>query len=552
MSLTKHFWEAALEDYEPLALPYDRRPASSTRTGHGSSVKLELGGGELLLEFARQTQMTPFQVCMSVYYIFLYKLTQSQDLIVGSLVANRPRHELAQMIGMFANLVPYRLRIEPQETFRQLITRVAQMSTLVTAHAQLPYQHIVQQYYHNTTMKAHTLPYISTGLQFESPTSKIDLTEACELLRYPTSPHVAKYDLWLSIEFDVTEEQKITGSFDYACDVFDQATVVKIARRFEYLLTQLFTTSSSISQMSLILSDEIDLLHQLNTGDVLLQLMHPLPIHYQFLLRVQEHPQKVALILDNQSLTYAELLHYTQLLAVHLIDECHVKSGDTVGLCVERSIEVAIAMLGILLSGATYLPFWPDLPIERLHSLIKMTQPHCILIHSATHHLIPSNGVPVDAAISNLNAKPTIERFPSVNTSIDNTAVILFTSGSTGMSKAVPLSHQNLTQLIDSLSQLHLTRPDDIIIQLASCSFDVHAYECMSSFILGATLVLLRPQGNIDTRYLCQTIAKSQATTIFFVPTSISILCEYLNSSVEFDCTNLLATLKCISTGGKT
>ncbi len=552
MPLAKHFWEAALQDYEPVALPYDRRPASSTRTGHGSSVKVELGAGELLLAFARQTQVTPFQVCMSVYYIFLYKLTQSQDLVVGSLVANRPRHELAQMIGMFANLVPYRLHVKPQETFRQLIKRVAQMSILVTANAQLPYQHIVQQHYHNTTMKAHTLPYISTGLQFESPTNKIRLAEECELLRYPTSPHVAKYDLWLSIEFDPTEEHKITGSFDYACDVFDPATVVKIARRFECLLTQLFTTSSSISQMSLLLSDEIELLRQLNTGDKLLQPMHLLPIHHQFVLRTQEHPQKVALILDNQSLTYAELLHYTQLVALHLIDECDVKSGDIVGLCVERSIEMAIGILGILISGASYLPFWPGLPIERLHSLIQMTQPRSILIHSATHHLIPSNRVAVDAVISNLNARSTIEGFPCVNASIDNTAVILFTSGSTGMSKAVPLNHRNLTQLIDSLSQLHLARPDDIIIQLASCSFDVHAYECMSSFILGSTLVLLRPQGNIDTHYLCETIAKSQATTIFFVPTAISILCEYFNCNVEFDCPNPLATLKCVSTGGKT
>jgi non-ribosomal peptide synthetase component F len=213
---------------------------------------------------------------------------------------------------------------------------------------------------------------------------------------------------------------------------------------------------------------------------------------------------------------------------------------------------MAIGILGILISGASYLPFWPGLPIKRLHSLIEMIQPHCLLIHSVTRHLIPSNGVAVDAVILDVNAKSNIECFPYVDASIDNTAVILFTSGSTGISKAVPLSHRNLTQLIDSLCQLHLARPDDIIIQLASCSFDVHAYECMSSFTLGATLVLLRPHGNFDTRYLCQTIAKSQATAIFFVPTSISMLYEYLNSSVEFDCANHLGTLKCISTGGKT
>jgi non-ribosomal peptide synthetase component F len=237
--------------------------------------------------------------------------------------------------------------------------------------------------------------------------------------------------------------------------------------------------------------------------------------------------------------------------ALHLIDECHVKPGDIIGQCIERSIEMMIGMLAIVLCGASYLPFSPSLPIERLHSLIELTQPLCLVVHSTTHYLISSNGVAVDTLISYLSVTSSVETFLHVHTSIDNTVVMLFTSGSTGMPKIVPLTHRNFINLIDSLSQIHLNGPNDVIVQLASCSFDVHAYECMGSFILGATLVLLRPHGNLDAHYLCQTIEKSQATVIFFVPTSVSILCEYFNSTVQIDPSKHLATLKCVSTGGK-
>ncbi|CAF4166510.1 unnamed protein product, partial [Adineta steineri] len=161
-------------------------------------------------------------------------------------------------------------------------------------------------------------------------------------------------------------------------------TVSTMARRFELLFNQVFSITPSICELSLILPHEIELLDQLNKGDDLLLPTNLMPIHHQFACRANENPQKVAVILDDQCLTYAELLYTSQLLASHLIDECHVQPGDIIGQCVERSIEMAIGILGILLSGASYLPLPPDLPAERLRSLLQLTHPRCILVHSAT------------------------------------------------------------------------------------------------------------------------------------------------------------------------
>jgi non-ribosomal peptide synthetase component F len=385
-----------------------------------------------------------------------------------------------------------------------------------------------------TFFNAETLHQHGVTLESDTTLSPLDING--------TDPQtVAKFHLSCFLLHDITRNT-ISLSLNALRDLFDVTTISRMTRRFESFLVQLFSLSSSICELSLLLPDELQLIHQLNNADELIHSMHPFPIHYQFALQVQEHPQKLAVILDNQSLTYAELLHYTQLVALHLIDECHVKPGDIIGQCIERSIEMMIGMLAIVLCDASYLPFSPSLPIERLHSLIKLTQPHC---------LISSNGVRVDTLVSYVNMRSNVETFSHLHISMDNTVVMLFTSSSTGMPKVVPLTHRNFINLIDSLSQIHLNGPNDIIVQLASCSFDVHAYECMGSFILGATLVLLRPHGNLDTHYLCQTIEKSQATVIFFVPTSVSILCEYFNSTVQIDPSKHLATLKCVSTGGK-
>jgi non-ribosomal peptide synthetase component F len=529
MDEARAFWKHHLNDFgnKMLQLPYDRAPLdNNSRSGRGLTINFDLSQDVVnqMRSHMATHDTTLFQLGLATFYAFLFKLIQDKDLCVLTINANRPRAELEDVVGFFVNTVPHPFSVDAQSNLLHLVQCVRKLTLAILPHTQLAYQDIISDSVANvwqTLFDVETVEELVVTLDSDTNLCHVDTNTN----DFQT---VAKFDLSCTLHNDIASGT-ISFSLNASSDLFDTTTIARMARRFECLLTQLFTSSSSISHLSLILSDEIELLQQLNTGDELLQSMHPVPIHHQFVLRTQEHPQKVALILDYQSLTYAELLHYTQLVALHLIDECHVKSGDIVGLCTERSIEMVISMLGILISGASYLPFWPDLPAKRLHSLIQLTQPRCLLIHSATHHLIQRNGVAVDAIISNLNTKYTIEGFPCVNVSIDNTAVILFTSGSTGISKAVPLSHRDLTQLIDSLSQLHLARPDDIIIQLASCSFDVHAYECMSSFILGSTLVLLRPQGNIDTHYLCETIAKSQATTIFFVPTSISILCEYFN-----------------------
>ncbi|CAF1270471.1 unnamed protein product [Adineta ricciae] len=223
-----------------------------------------------------------------------------------------------------------------------------------------------------------------------------------------------------------------------------------------------------------------------------------------------------------------------------------IERGDIVGQCVERSIEMAIGIMAILFSGASYLPLSPHEPFERLQLLTDLTRPRCVLTHSTTDHLIPKNKVSVENII-----KGDFESSTDVNVLMDDIAFLIFTSGSTGTPKVVPISHRNFTYMVHSHNQLLSNRENDVIIQMGSCSFDEHVDEYLGSYICGATLVLLRPHGNLDTYYLCQTIVKNQITMIDFVPTSLSVLSDYLNRNGDPEISNCLATLKLITVGGE-
>ena len=302
---------------------------------------------------------------------------------------NRSRYELSNTFGLFTSWIPFPFHVEPLETFGDLIERVAQMCRSMTTHLSLVDRNVVEQY----EKSSHTLPNIPTSLNFESITNTIDLGDECELARYSRSRNVVQHDLSLVVKVD--ECQQMTGSFDYACDVFDESTIATMADRFECLFDQIFSSSiqTPFCELSLLFSHEVELQRQLNEGDSLALQTALRSIHQLFVHHANEHPQKLSLILDEQSLTYAELLHSAQLVAQHLIDHCHVEIGDIVAQYAERSFEMSIGMMEILLSGGSYLPLAPDALIERLHAVIELTHPRCLSVNSGTDRLYSSSSI---------------------------------------------------------------------------------------------------------------------------------------------------------------
>ena len=460
MSEARAFWKQHLDGYSNtyLSLPYDHSLTHDRhRSGQGSTIMMKLSSDIVnhLLAFITHHNKTLHQVVLAAFYVFLFKLTQDTDLCVLTVSANRHRSELENLIGVFVNTLPHRLIIQPHINFLSLVENVKDFILTTLSHAHLPFQEIAS----NTNI-AHVQTLFDVDDQLSDEIRLDSNTSLSPLESITTDPScVAKFDLTCTLHHHHhhhhVEEHSMMIAFNASTDLFDKKTIELMASRFETLLHQLFISSmtKSICEYSILLPNELQLYNQLTHGDNLLPLTDLLPIHQRFACHVQEHPQKLAVILDDQSLTYGELYDLSQGLAEHLINEYKVRRGDIIGQCVERSIEMAIGMMSILLSGGSYVAFSSHEPDERLEMLIDLVQPRCILTHSMTENRVKQIGVSVNMSI--VICSNGISSMTSVLSDVvmlDDVAFLMFTSGSTGISKVVPIKHQHFIRFDQVLS----------------------------------------------------------------------------------------------------
>ncbi|CAF4552455.1 unnamed protein product, partial [Didymodactylos carnosus] len=339
------------------------------------------------------------------------------------------------------------------------------------------------------------------------------------------------------------------------------ATAQTICERFQILLQQLFDKSSFdldnqlIYELSILLPQEIKLLQDINntthidSNDTKIKC-----IHHEFVQQSMRYSQKIAIILDEQSLTYEEVLYYVQKLSRYLINVCSVENGDIICVCVQRSTEFVIGILAILTCGCSYCPLNINDPVSRLSILIKETRTHCVLIHSRTENklldCITGNDdvkfVNIEQIIyssESCHSSNELNIVSSKQVTTDDIAYVIFTSGSTGKPKAVQIRHRNFISYMRSLKQLELITKNDIVIQLAQCSFDVHLEEVVGSLILGATVIMLQSNKNMDINYLLNIIRYQKATYISLTPTFIIILCDFLQETKKYKSIQSLRTI---------
>ncbi|CAF4027473.1 unnamed protein product, partial [Adineta steineri] len=249
---------------------------------------------------------------------------------------------------------------------------------------------------------------------------------------------------------------------------------------------------------------------------------------------VMKHPQKLAVELDEQSLTYCELLHYVQVLSFTLLNEYHVLPGDIVCQCVERSLSMVIGIMGIEMAGGIYCPLSPRDPQHRVQALIEQTKCRLVLAHHSTMLKFSSEivlcNIDLIWTINHINGSIILDRLSDIVLTADNIAYIVFTSGSTGKSKGVQIRHRNFLACIDSLVRLNIFPNKGILIQMASCSFDVHVEEIIGALITSSTIIMLGPQGNMDLKYMIKTLNRKQVSYLSLVPSYANILVEFLES----------------------
>jgi hypothetical protein len=355
MTAANMFWLDTLNDCKidrVVPLPFDRyRLSDEHRTGRGTSVSLDFGEdlSRHFLAYASSNNIEPQHLALAMYYAFLFKLTNGEkDLCIGINTHGRYKKELMSVIGMFVNAIPLRCQLDPHWSFHQLVEHVREISTSSLEYSYFPLQRILAQ--HPNASKAAFLDtsFVFYSIENEKNKNEVVIGDS-RLHAMPFSIKISedeimsKFDFILTIQYNLDIGQ-LSCAINASLDLFDAKTVEKTAIRFRSMLEQLFQftiddqMNKPIHELPLILPDERLLLQSLNSTQVLFP--SATCIHHEFVCQVMNHPQKLAVELDEQSLTYSELLYYVQLLSLNLLNKHKVISGDIVCQCVERSLSL--------------------------------------------------------------------------------------------------------------------------------------------------------------------------------------------------------------------
>jgi len=549
--LAKHlnYWKNQLQGATPLLeLPTDRpRPAIQTYRGAIAALALPKTLTEALKNLSRQEDVTLFMTLLAAFKTLLYRYTGEVDILVGSPIANRQRAELEQLIGLFVNTLVLRTDLSGNPGFTDLLRRVQQVALDAYAHQDLPFEKLVEELQPERNLSYSPLFQVMFVLH-NAPMPPLQLP-GLTLKSLNFDSKVAQFDLTLHL-FDQAEG--LTGWFEYSTDLFDCATIQRLIGHFQTLLAAIVDhPQAPISTLPLLTAAEQAQFIAWNQT----QRDYPLNqcLHELVEAQVEKTPDAIAVVFDNgeavnhQSLTYRELNTRANQLA-HYLQKLGVQPETLVGVCMERSLEMAIALLGILKAGGAYVPIDPTYPSERLAFMLEDAQLPVLLTQERLIERIPAYqgkviclGADEESFSPQMNADERgclLEGLLRINWEIfsqdnpvsgvnpKNLAYVIYTSGSTGKPKGAMNTHKGICNRLLWMQKAYQLTTVDRVLQKTPFSFDVSVWEFFWPLLTGARLVIAKPEGHKDRDYLLQAIARYQITTLHFVPSMLQVFLE--------------------------
>ncbi len=491
------YWKQLLKNAPTLLeLPTDRpRPAIQTYQGAVQHIELSNELSQALANFSRQEGATLFMTLFAAYVTLLYRYTGQDGIVVGTPIANRDRLEIEGLIGFFVNTLVLCTDLSGNPSFQQLLSRVRQVTLQAYAHPDLPFEELVKALQPQRNLSHTPLFQVMFVLQ-NAPISEVEFA-GLTISPLPVEGATAKFDLTLSMQNTATG---VVGVWEYNPDLFDASTIERMSGHFQTLLEGIVANpQEQISQLPLLTElEQQQLLVDWNDT----QSNYPQKcIHQLFEEQVERTPNAVAVVFEDvqtrhvASLTYHQLNCRANQLAHHL-RSLGVGADVLVGLCVERSLEMVVGLLGILKAGGAYVPLDPEYPQERLGFMLEDAQLSVLLTQQHLIERLPKHQAQLVCLDTEWQSISQLSNSDLVNsTSSENLAYVIYTSGSTGKPKGVMIKHHSLVNLTQAAIVGY--RLNDAcggqsqrILQFCSICFDVAAVEIYPYLSCGATVVL--------------------------------------------------------------
>ncbi|MBH8563960.1 amino acid adenylation domain-containing protein, partial [Nostoc sp. CENA67] len=521
-----HYWREQLAGELPiLNLPTDRpRPPVQTYEGASFPFVLDEKLSHKLTELAIAEGVTVYTVMLAVFQVLLLRYTNQEDILIGSAMAGRSLEEFEKIIGYFTSPVVLRADLSGNPTFRELLRRVRSCVLGALENQDYPFPLLVERL--QPLRDPSRSPLYQVAIVWDRShqnEGQVSITDSDGLIVKTLTPEskATSFDLILTF-FDTTEA--LQGIWKYNTDLFDGSTIEQMANHFVTLLEGIVANPyQSISQLPLLTKPEQQqLLVEWNNT----QTDYPFDqcIHELFEAQVQRTPDAVAVVYEKEQLTYDELNSCANQLA-HYLQSVGVKADVLVGLCVERSLEMVVGLLGILKAGGAYVPLDPDYPTERLNFMLEDAQVGILLTQQKLIDRLPQH----QAKLICLDSDAQIftrqkQENPILQVTPNNLAYIIYTSGSTGKPKGVMVAHSGLCNL--ALAQIETFGVQNFshILQFASLSFDASISEVVMSLASGATLYLATKDSLLPGMQLIELLRNYGITHITLPPSALAVL----------------------------
>ncbi len=502
----KSFWTNSLsEPRETLELPMDfERPANPNF--EGNAVHAEISGNLFtsLKEVAQEENSTLFNVVFSLVNILMAKLGDTEDVIIGNGVSGRQHPDVQNMLGMFVNTLPLRTNPKRNLKFSQFLGNIKETTHQALNHQSYPLDRIISDLGIETEQVRNPLfDVVFVYQRFDQANLNIPGLKLTPVL---TDSQSAKFDLTIEV---VEREDRLVLNFEYATALFKEDTVRRFVSYFEKIAEEITANVHvQIENIDMLSSQETNLLlHELN--DTTIDYPRDITVPELFQEQVSKFPEKVAVVMENDSLTYQELDVQTDRLAAYLVNS-GIQQGNFVGVYGKRTISSLISILAILKAGGAYVPLDPEFPIERTQRMLELSDAKCVI--AANEHIpeaISSDYPVIDSEVQ----VDTID-LSGVSRNAKDLAYVMFTSGTTGVPKGVMIRHFNIISLISNPDYVPLNEETRILLAGAMV-FDATTFEIWGSLLNGGTVYLADKSTLTDTRKFNDVLKKHEINTMF-------------------------------------
>jgi amino acid adenylation domain-containing protein len=510
------YWKTQLKDTPALLeLPTDHpRPPVQHFRGNTESLILTPELTAQLKALSQQTGTTLFMVLFAVFATLLSRYSGLSDIVIGSPIANRIRSQIEPLIGFFVNTLVLRLDLKDNPSFDKFLKQVRQVTLEAYAHQDIPFEKLVEALQPERSL-SHTPLFQVTFILQNTPLKTLELPEIT-LTPLVQEDRTAKFDLTLAME---ETNDGLEGFFEYNTDLFENATIKRMVGHFQTLLDGIVANpQQSIHELPLLTKAEYQQLMAWN--DTATDYPQDKCIHQLFEEQVEKTPEAIAVVFQDQSLTYRALNKKANQLA-HYLQTLGVKPEILVGICVERSLEMVIGLLGILKAGGAYVPLDPNYPQERLAFMLADSQVRVLLTQSSIK--LPSNQKPQILYLDTDWHTILQQNHDNLNSGVisSNLAYVIYTSGSTGKPKGVLIPHQGLLNLVFWHKSTFKVTDKDKATQLANIAFDASVWELWPYLASGSSIYLIEVE-TLNSTSLLRDWLVSKQITISFLPTPLA------------------------------